>query len=591
MNNIRNFCIIAHIDHGKSTIADRLIEYTNTLKDIPNQVLDNMDLERERGITIKSHAIQMKYYYNDIEYILNLIDTPGHVDFSYEVLRSINVCEGALLIVDASQGIQSQTIANLQLAINNKLNIIPIINKVDVTKFHIDTIKNQLIRLIDCKDNDIILASGKTGQGVKMILSSIINNISPPENNNKNELKAIIFDSVYDSYKGVILYFRVFQGKINKGDKIKFYKVNYKYTAEEVGILKIKRYATTSIDTGNVGYVVTGIKDPELIKIGDIIIHANDNNNYDINNYFSSKPNVFVGIYPVNNKEYSNFKKVIDQLKLNDPSLNYKIEKSPILGLGLRCGFLGTLHMDIIKERLIREFNISIIMTMPSVSYYIYNNKGQKTKFNNPNDIPDSYSYIEEPFMIVNIITTYEFIGSVIDLCIKKRGNLIDQIYIDNTNIELIFEIPLSEIVLYFYDKLKIITKGYSSFKYSYIEHRKSNLVKMNIKLNDKKLDAFAFLIHIDEAYRRGKKICKKLKEILPRHQFEIKIQASINNKIIARETIKPVRKDVTSKCYGGDISRKRKLLENQKKGKKTMQKIGNIDIPHNTFISVLKID
>ncbi|UOF94432.1 MAG: elongation factor 4 [Bacteroides sp.] len=591
MKNIRNFCIIAHIDHGKSTIADKLIQETNTLKKniIQNQVLDNMDLEREKGITIKSHAIQMNYQFKGDQYILNLIDTPGHVDFSYEVLRSINVCEGALLVVDATQGIQAQTIANLRLAINQNLKIIPILNKIDIVKSSYHDIISKLEFLLKCDKKDIILASGKTGLGINLILQSIIQNIPSPNGNNNETLKAVIFDSFYDIYKGIIVYCKILQGYVCKGDKLKLNSNKYHFTSEEVGILKIKRYAKNSIETGNVGYIVTGIKNPNIIKIGDLIINSTSNYTPNIS-IIENNPTVYAGVYPINNKDYSYFKTIMDKLKLNDASIEYKPEFSNMLGLGLRCGFLGMLHMDIIRERLIREFNINVMMTMPSVSYFVYDKFGKKNIINNPSDIPTQYKYIEEPFVMVSIITKYEFIGKVLNLSLDKRGIMLNQKHIDNENIEILIEIPLSEVVFDFYDKLKSVTKGYSTFNYYNNGYKKSNLSKIDIKLNDKSIDALVSLVHSEKAYIIGKNICKKLKDILPKKQFEIKIQAVINNKVIARETVKSVRKDVTSKCYGGDISRKKKLLSKQKKGKKIMQKLGNIEIPNNAFISIIKI-
>lgn len=595
MKNIRNFCIIAHIDHGKSTLADRLLQHTKTISDreLKAQVLDDMDLERERGITIKSKAIQMEYMHEGQQFFLNLIDTPGHVDFSYEVSRSIAACEGALLIVDAAQGIQAQTISNLYLAIEHDLEIIPILNKMDLPSAMPEEVKDQIQDLIGCKREDIIPASGKTGQGVEDILSAIINRIPAPKGDENAPLQALIFDSVFNPFRGIIAYFRVMNGVIKKSDKVKFLATEREYDADEIGVLKLDLSPRTEIKAGNVGYIVSGIKTAREVKVGDTITHTHNPCKEAIKGFEEVKPMVFAGIYPVDTEEYEELRASMEKLQLNDASLTWEPEASAALGFGFRCGFLGMLHMEIIQERLEREFGMTVITTVPNVSYTAYTTKGEKLIVNNPSDLPDpsKLDYVEEPFIRAQIITKSEFIGSVMTLCIQKRGVLVNQNYLTTDRVELNFDMPLGEIVFDFYDKLKTISKGYASFDYHPLEYRRSNLVKLDILLNSEQVDALSALIHRDNAYEFGKKICEKLKELIPRQQFEIPIQAAIGSKIIARETIRALRKDVTAKCYGGDISRKRKLLEKQKEGKKRMRQVGSVEIPQQAFLAVLKLD
>ncbi|MDP4267176.1 MAG: translation elongation factor 4 [Bacteroidota bacterium] len=595
MDNIRNFCIIAHIDHGKSTLADRLLQYTHTVsdRDLQEQTLDDMDLERERGITIKSHAIQMEYLKDGKKFILNLIDTPGHVDFSYEVSRSIAACEGALLIVDASQGIEAQTISNLYLAMDNDLEIIPILNKMDLDSAQPEEVKDQIVDLIGCKREEIIAASGKTGMGVEQILDAIINKIPAPKGDINSPLQALIFDSVYNSFRGIIAYYRIFNGILRKGDKVKFIATGKEYLAEEVGILKLNKEPRDYVSAGDVGYIISGIKEAKEVKVGDTITHIENASDIAIQGFEDVKPMVFAGIYPVEINDYEELRTSMEKLKLNDASLTYEPESSAALGFGFRCGFLGMLHMEIIQERLEREFDMTVITTVPNVSYKCKTKKGILKDIHNPSDLPDEtlIDYIEEPYIIAQVITKSEFIGPIIKLCIDKRGILKNQIYLTTDRIELTFEMPLAEIVFDFYDRLKSVSKGYASFDYHPFEYKKSNLVKLDILLNGDNVDALSALIHRDNAYTLGKKICEKLRELIPRQQFDIAIQASIGAKIIARETVKAVRKDVTAKCYGGDITRKRKLLEKQKKGKKRMRQIGNVEVPQSAFLAVLKLE
>ncbi|MCX7743000.1 MAG: translation elongation factor 4 [Flavobacteriales bacterium] len=595
MKNIRNFCIIAHIDHGKSTLADRLLQYTKTIsdRDLKAQVLDDMDLERERGITIKSKAIQMEYTYQGEKYFLNLIDTPGHVDFSYEVSRSIAACEGALLIVDASQGIQAQTISNLYLAIEHDLEIIPILNKMDLPSAMPEEVKDQIVELIGCKREDIIPASGKTGMGVEQILEAIIQRIPAPQGDENAPLQALIFDSVFNPFRGIIAYYRVINGVIRKGDKVKFMATGSEYDADEVGVLKLDLDPRPEIRAGNVGYIVSGIKSAREVKVGDTITHVNRPCTEAIKGFEEVKPMVFAGIYPVDTEDFEELRASMEKLQLNDASLTWEPESSAALGFGFRCGFLGMLHMEIIQERLEREFKMTVITTVPNVSYIAYTKKGEKIIVNNPSELPDAtkLDYVEEPYIKAQIITKSEFVGPIMTLCINKRGILKNQHYLTQDRVELTFEMPLAEIVFDFYDKLKTISKGYASFDYHPLEYRKSDLVKLDILLNGEQVDALSALIHRDNAYDFGKKMCEKLKELIPRQQFEIPIQAAIGAKIIARETIKALRKDVTAKCYGGDISRKRKLLEKQKEGKKRMRQVGSVEIPQQAFLAVLKLD
>ena len=595
MDHLRNFCIIAHIDHGKSTLADRLLEFTKTItsRQMQAQVLDDMDLEREKGITIKSHAIQMKHVHQGKNYVLNLIDTPGHVDFSYEVSRAIASCEGALLLVDASQGIQAQTISNLYLAIDNGLEIIPIVNKIDMDGAMIEETKDQIVDLVGCKREDILLASGKTGIGIEEILEAIIARIPAPKGDPNAPLQALIFDSVFNSFRGVIAYFRVFQGEIRKGDKIKFAATGKDYTADEVGVLLLEKSPREVIKTGDVGYVITGIKESREIKVGDTITLVNNPATEMIKGFEEVKPMVFAGIYPVDTDDYEDLRESLEKLKLNDASLTFEPESSAALGFGYRCGFLGMLHLEIVQERLDREFDMSVITTVPNVSYHAYTAKGEFLLVNNPSELPDAtmLDRVEEPWIKAATISKPEYIGAIINLCIGKRGILKNQTYLTPSRVELIFEMPLAEIVFDFYDKLKSISRGYASFDYHPLDYRPSDLVKLDIKLNSENVDALSALIHRDNAYEFGKKICAKLKELLPRQQFVIAIQAAIGAKIIARETISAMRKDVTAKCYGGAISRKRKLLEKQKKGKKRMRQIGNVEVPQTAFLAVLKLE
>ncbi|MFC0517857.1 translation elongation factor 4 [Mucilaginibacter angelicae] len=595
MEHIRNFCIIAHIDHGKSTLADRLLEYTNTItqRESQAQLLDDMDLERERGITIKSHAIQMDYELDGQKYVLNLIDTPGHVDFSYEVSRSIAACEGALLIVDAAQGIQAQTISNLYLALENDLEIIPILNKMDLPGAMPEEVKDQIVDLIGCKREEILAASGKTGMGVHDILRAIVERVPAPVGDPKAPLQALIFDSVFNSFRGIIAYFKVVNGEIRKGEKVKFVATEKQYLADEVGTLKLRPTAKDVIKTGDVGYIISGIKEAKEVKVGDTITHVDRPCEVGIQGFEEVKPMVFAGIYPVDTEDYEELRESMAKLQLNDASLVFEPESSAALGFGFRCGFLGMLHMEIIQERLEREFNMTVITTVPNVSYVAHTTKGDEFIVNNPSDLPDpsKIDFVEEPYIKATIITKSEFVGPVMSLCIQKRGTITNQSYLTSERVELIFEMPMGEIVFDFYDKLKTISKGYASFDYHQIGYRQSDLVKLDIRLNAEPVDALSSLIFRGNSYDFGKKICEKLKELLPRQQFEIIIQASIGAKIIARETVKALRKDVTAKCYGGDISRKRKLLEKQKQGKKRMRQVGNVEIPQSAFMAVLKLD
>ncbi|KQS32377.1 translation elongation factor 4 [Pedobacter sp. Leaf194] len=595
MKHIRNFCIIAHIDHGKSTLADRLLEYTATIsqREAQAQLLDNMDLERERGITIKSHAIQMNYKVGDIEYNFNLIDTPGHVDFSYEVSRSIAACEGALLIVDASQGIQAQTISNLYLALEHDLEIIPILNKMDLPGAMPEEVKDQIIDLIGCKREEIIPASGKTGMGIPDIIQAIVDRVPAPVGEPDAPLQALIFDSVFNSFRGIIAYYKVVNGEIKKGDKVKFINTGKEYLADEVGILKLDMAPRNVVKTGDVGYIISGIKEAREVKVGDTITTVARPSLDAIQGFEEVKPMVFAGIYPVDTDEFEELREAMHKLQLNDASIVFEPESSAALGFGFRCGFLGMLHMEIIQERLEREFDMTVITTVPNVSYIAHTTKGDEIIVNNPSDLPDpsKLDSVEEPYIKANIITKAEFVGPVMSLCIQKRGIIVNQSYLTSDRVELVFEMPMGEIVFDFYDKLKTISKGYASFDYHQTGYRKSDLVRLDMLLNDEPVDALSSLIHRSNAYDFGKKICEKLRELIPRQQFEIKIQASIGAKVIARETLSALRKDVTAKCYGGDISRKRKLLEKQKKGKKRMRQVGNVEIPQTAFMAVLKLD
>jgi len=597
MSKIRNFCIIAHIDHGKSTLADRLLDQTGAItdRDKQDQLLDNMDLERERGITIKSHAIQMKYSFEGENYILNLIDTPGHVDFSYEVSRSIAACEGALLIVDAAQSVQAQTISNLYLALENDLEIIPVLNKIDLPSAKPEEVSDDIVDLLGCKESDIIKASAKTGQGVSEILKAIVEKIPPPKQSVDDNLRALIFDSVYNPFRGIEIYFRVFSGKISKGQEIKFSATGKKYFADEVGTLNLKQKPKQSIECGDVGYLITGIKNAKEIKVGDTIVDGSFNGADVISGFEEVKPMVFAGIYPVDSDDYEDLRSSMEKLQLNDASLVFSPESSSALGFGFRCGFLGMLHLEIIQERLDREFNMAVITTVPNVSYHAYTKKQSDEKIivNTPSDLPEPsfLDRVEEPYIKASIITKSDFVGPVMNLCIEKRGEITNQTYLTTERVELSFDMPLAEIVFDFYDRLKSISKGYASFDYSPLGFKKSKLIRLDLLLNGNPVDALSALIHFDNAYRMGKKICEKLKELIPRQQFDIPVQAAIGSKIIARETIKAVRKDVTAKCYGGDITRKRKLLENQKKGKKKMRQIGNVEIPQQAFMAVLKLN
>ena len=597
MKNIRNFCIIAHIDHGKSTLADRLLDFTKTVTDREKkaQLLDSMDLERERGITIKSHAIQMDYDHNGEQFILNLIDTPGHVDFSYEVSRSIAACEGALLIVDAAQSIQAQTISNLYLALENDLEIIPILNKVDLPSANPEEVTDDIVDLLGCDPEDVIHASGKTGFGVENILEAIINRIPAPKGDPNAPLQALIFDSVYNSYRGIETYFRVFNGEIKKGQRIKFMATDHEYFADEVGTLKLSQVVKQSVKTGDVGYLITGIKTAKEVKVGDTITDAVSPTTEIVDGFEDVKPMVFAGIYPVDTEDYEELRYSMEKLQLNDASLVFVPESSAALGFGFRCGFLGMLHMEIIQERLEREFNMTVITTVPNVSYHAYTSKEptEMILLNNPTDLPDPsrLDRVEEPFIKASIITKSDFVGQVMSLCIEKRGEITNQTYLTTERVELTFDMPLAEIVFDFYDRLKTVSKGYASFDYSPIGMRESKLVRVDILLNGQPVDALSALLHADNAYGIGKKIVEKLKQLIPRQQFDIPIQAAIGAKIIARETTKALRKDVTAKCYGGDISRKRKLLEKQKKGKKRMRQVGNVEIPQEAFMAVLKLN
>ena len=597
MEKIRNFCIIAHIDHGKSTLADRLLDFTGSVteREKQDQLLDNMDLERERGITIKSHAIQMDYMHNGEKYVLNLIDTPGHVDFSYEVSRSIAACEGALLVVDAAQSIQAQTISNLYLALENDLEIIPVLNKVDLPSANPEEVTDDIVDLLGCKPEEVIPASAKTGIGIQEILTAIIDRIPPPKGNRDESLQALVFDSVYNPFRGVETYFRVVNGEITKGQKIKFVATGRSYEADEIGTLKLTQHPKQKISTGDVGYLITGIKDAREVKVGDTITDSANPTKNPIGGFEDVKPMVFAGIYPVDTEDFEDLRSSMEKLQLNDASLVFTPESSAALGFGFRCGFLGMLHMEIIQERLEREFDMTVITTVPNVSYHAYTTKDRETAVivNNPSDLPDpsTVDRVEEPYIKATIITKSDFVGNVMSLCIEKRGQIVNQTYLTTERVELIFDMPLAEIVFDFYDRLKTVSKGYASFDYSPIGMRVSKLVRVDILLNAQPVDALSALVHFDNAHTIGKKMCEKLKELIPRQQFDIPIQAAIGSKIISRETIKALRKDVTAKCYGGDISRKRKLLEKQKKGKKRMRQVGNVEIPQQAFMAVLKLN
>jgi GTP-binding protein LepA len=596
MENIRNFCIIAHIDHGKSTLADRLLQTTNTIadRDMQAQALDDMDIERERGITIKSHAIQMDYIHNGEKFVLNLIDTPGHVDFSYEVSRSIAACEGALLIVDAAQGIEAQTISNLYLALENDLQIIPILNKMDLPGAMPDEVTDEIVDLIGCDPEDVIPASGKTGLGVDKILDAIVNRIPAPKGDSDAPLQAMIFDSVFNSFRGIIAYYRVFNGSIKKGERVKFINTGKEYNADEIGILRMDMEPRKEVNTGDVGYIISGIKKANEVKVGDTLTSVDNPSTTAIQGFEDVKPMVFAGIYPVDTDEYEELRASMEKLQLNDASLSFEPESSAALGFGFRCGFLGMLHMEIIQERLEREFNMTVITTVPNVSYKAYLKKNNELKIvNNPSELPDpsKLDFVEEPYIKAQIITKADYVGAIMNLCIEKRGELKNQVYLTPTRVEITFEMPLGEVVFDFYDKLKSVSRGYASFDYFPIGYKQSDLIKLDILLNGGQVDALSALVHRSNAHSLGKKICVKLKELIPRQQFEIPIQAAIGAKIVARETIKALRKDVTAKCYGGDISRKRKLLEKQKKGKKKMRQIGRVEVPQAAFMAVLKLD
>lgn len=593
MERIRNFCIIAHIDHGKSTLADRLLEHTKTIKITEGQMLDDMDLERERGITIKSHAIQMEYELEGNKYVLNLIDTPGHVDFSYEVSRSIAACEGAILVVDATQGVQAQTISNLYMAIEHNLEIIPVINKIDMPSAMPDEVEDEIIDLIGCDRSDIIRASGKTGEGVDDVLRAVVQRIPHPTGDKDAPLQALIFDSVFNSFRGIIAYFKIENGTIRKGDKVKFFNTGMEYVADEVGVLKMDMIPRNSLETGEVGYIISGIKDATEVKVGDTITHVSRPCKEAIEGFQEVKPMVFAGVYPIDPSEYENLRSSLEKLQLNDASLTFSPESSVALGFGFRCGFLGLLHMEIVQERLDREFNMDVITTVPNVSYMVYDKHGNVTEVHNPSGLPDLtlIDHIEEPYIRASIITTTNYIGPIMTLCLDKRGELINQEYISGNRVELHFMLPLGEIVIDFYDKLKSISKGYASFDYHLDGFRPSRLAKLDILLNGEPVDALSALTHQDNAVVLGRRMCEKLKELIPRQQFDIAIQAAIGSKIVARETVKCVRKDVTAKCYGGDVSRKRKLLEKQKRGKKRMKQIGNVEVPQKAFLAVLKLD
>ena len=593
MDNIRNFCIIAHIDHGKSTLADRLLEYTNTIKVTGGQMLDDMDLEKERGITIKSHAIQMEYETGGQKYILNLIDTPGHVDFSYEVSRSIAACEGALLLVDATQGVQAQTISNLYMAIEHDLEIIPVINKVDMPSAMPKEVEDEIVELIGCDRKDILRASGKTGVGVPDLLEAVVNRIPAPKGDPQAPLQALIFDSVFNSFRGIIAYFKIENGSIRKGDKVKFFNTGMEYVADEIGVLKMDMIPRQEVKTGEVGYIISGIKDAKEVKVGDTITHVATPCSAAISGFQEVKPMVFAGVYPIDPSDYENLRTSLEKLQLNDASLTFSPESSIALGFGFRCGFLGLLHMEIVQERLDREFNMDVITTVPNVSYMVYEKTGVEKEVHNPSGLPEltAIDHIEEPYIKATIITDTNYIGGIMKLCLEKRGELIKQEYVSGNRVELHFMIPLGEIVIDFYDKLKSISKGYASFDYHIDSFRTSKLAKLDILLNGEPVDALSTLTHQDNAVTLGRRMCEKLKDLIPRQQFDIAIQAAIGAKIVARETIKCVRKDVTAKCYGGDVSRKRKLLEKQKKGKKRMKQIGNVEVPQKAFLAVLKLD
>ena len=593
MDLIRNFCIIAHIDHGKSTLADRLLEHTNTIQITEGQMLDNMDLERERGITIKSHAIQMEYEMDGKKYILNLIDTPGHVDFSYEVSRSIAACEGALLVVDATQGVQAQTISNLYMAIDHNLEIIPVINKIDMPQAMPDEVEDEIVELLGCDPQDIIRASGKTGEGVEDILRAVVERIPHPEGDPNAPLQALIFDSVFNSFRGIIAYFKITNGSIRKGDKVKFFNTGMEYDADEVGVLKMDMIPRDRLTTGEVGYIISGIKDAKEVKVGDTITHVAKPCAKAIEGFQEVKPMVFAGVYPIDPTDYENLRSSLEKLQLNDASLSFFPESSVALGFGFRCGFLGLLHMEIIQERLDREFDMDVITTVPNVSYMVYDKQGGSKEVHNPSGLPEQtlIDHIEEPYIKASVITTTNFIGPIMTLCLDKRGELISQEFVSGNRVEIKFYLPLGEIVIDFYDKLKSISKGYASFDYYICGYRPSKLAKLDILLNGEPVDALSTLTHQDNAVAFGRRMCEKLKELIPRQQFDIAIQAAIGAKIVARETVKCVRKDVTAKCYGGDVTRKRKLLEKQKRGKKRMKQIGNVEVPQKAFLAVLKLD
>ena len=593
MNHIRNFCIIAHIDHGKSTLADRLLERTNTIQITEGQMLDDMDLEKERGITIKSHAIQMAYDLDGEKYVLNLIDTPGHVDFSYEVSRSIAACEGALLVVDATQGVQAQTISNLYMAIEHDLEIIPVINKIDMPSAMPDEVEDEIVELLGCKREEIIRTSARTGEGVEDVLRAVIERVPHPEGDPSAPLQALIFDSVFNSFRGIIAYFKIENGSIRKGDKVKFFNTGMEYTADEVGVLKMDMIPQAQLSTGEVGYIISGIKDAKEVKVGDTITHVDRPCSKAIEGFQEVKPMVFAGVYPIDPTDYENLRASLEKLQLNDASLTFQPESSVALGFGFRCGFLGLLHMEIVQERLDREFNMDVITTVPNVSYMVYTKQGEEKEVHNPSGLPDQtmIDHIEEPYIRASVITTTTFIGPIMKLCLDKRGELIKQEFVSGNRVELHFYLPLGEIVIDFYDKLKSISKGYASFDYHIDSFRPSKLAKLDILLNGEPVDALSTLTHQDNAVALGRRMCEKLKELIPRQQFDIAIQAAIGAKIIARETIKQVRKDVTAKCYGGDVTRKRKLLEKQKRGKKRMKQIGNVEVPQKAFLAVLKLD
>ncbi|MBR5697796.1 MAG: translation elongation factor 4 [Prevotella sp.] len=593
MNHIRNFCIIAHIDHGKSTLADRLLERTNTIQITEGQMLDDMELEKERGITIKSHAIQMAYELDGEKYVLNLIDTPGHVDFSYEVSRSIAACEGALLVVDATQGVQAQTISNLYMAIEHDLEIIPVINKIDMPSAMPDEVEDEIVELLGCKREEIIRASARTGEGVEDILRAVIERVPHPVGDPSAPLQALIFDSVFNSFRGIIAYFKIENGSISKGDKVKFFNTGMEYTADEVGVLKMDMIPQAQLSTGEVGYIISGIKDAKEVKVGDTITHVNRPCDKAIEGFQEVKPMVFAGVYPIDPTDYENLRASLEKLQLNDASLTFQPESSVALGFGFRCGFLGLLHMEIVQERLDREFNMDVITTVPNVSYMVYTKQGEEKEVHNPSGLPDQtmIDHIEEPYIRASIISTTAFIGPIMKLCLDKRGELIKQEFVSGNRVELHFYLPLGEIVIDFYDKLKSISKGYASFDYHIDSFRPSKLAKLDILLNGEPVDALSTLTHQDNAVTLGRRMCEKLKDLIPRQQFDIAIQAAIGAKIIARETIKQVRKDVTAKCYGGDVTRKRKLLEKQKRGKKRMKQIGNVEVPQKAFLAVLKLD